>query len=87
MSACRRDHGCYLFTGFWWEMWNYYSLPKWAYTIPYVDFWRIFEMPVLGYLGYPFFGLIVFTYTALISSILLKRDMADVFDRPYRSLL
>src|SRR5271166_3879035 len=69
-----------LFTGFWWEMWNYYSLPKWVYTIPYVDFWRIFEMPVLGYLGYPFFGLIVFTYTALISSILLKRDMAQVFE-------
>jgi hypothetical protein len=70
-----------LFTGFLWEMWNYYSLPKWIYTIPYVGFWKIFEMPLLGYLGYPFFGLIVLTYTALLSSIFLKQDMADVFNR------
>ena len=69
-----------LFTGFWWEAWNYYSLPKWVYTIPYVGFWKIFEMPLLGYLGYPFFGLIVFTYAGLISSILLKRNLVDLFD-------
>src|ERR1035437_4218853 len=24
-----------LITGFWWECWNFYSLPKWIYTIPY----------------------------------------------------
>ena len=41
-----------LFTGFFWEMWNYYSFPKWVYTIPYVSFWHIFEMPFLGYGGY-----------------------------------
>src|ERR1051326_702043 len=38
--------------GFFWEMWNYFSLPKWIYTIPYVGFGKIFEMPVLGYTGY-----------------------------------
>jgi len=54
-----------LFTGFWWECWNFYSMPKWAYTVPYVGFWKIFEMPALGYLGYPFFGLIVFSYSVL----------------------
>jgi hypothetical protein len=54
-----------LFTGFWWECWNFYSLPKWIYTVRYVGFWKVFEMPVLGYLGYPFFGLIVFSYTVL----------------------
>jgi hypothetical protein len=70
-----------LFTGVWWEAWNYYSLPKWVYTIPYVGFWKIFEMPLLGYLGYPFFGLIVFTYAGLINSILLKRTLVDLFDR------
>jgi hypothetical protein len=69
-----------LFTGVWWETWNYCSLPKWIYTIPYVGFWKIFEMPALGYFGYPFFGLIVFTYTGLLSSLVLKRDMTDVFD-------
>ena len=46
-----------LICGFFWEMWNYYSLAKWMYSIPYVDRFRIFEMPVLGYLGYFPFGL------------------------------
>lgn len=43
--------GC-LVCGFFWEMWNYHSLPKWIYKVPGVDFWHVFEMPLLGYLGY-----------------------------------
>lgn len=43
--------GC-LICGFFWEMWNYYSYPKWKYHVPFVGFWHIFEMPALGYLGY-----------------------------------
>ena len=46
-----------LICGVFWEMWNYYSLAKWEYAIPYVDKYRIFEMPVLGYGGYLPFGL------------------------------
>jgi len=38
--------------GFFWEFWNFWAVPKWTYTIPYVGFWKIFEMPLLGYLGY-----------------------------------
>jgi hypothetical protein len=68
-----------LFTGFWWEFWNYYSLPKWYYTIPYVGFWKIFEMPVLGYFGYPFFGLAILSYISIISHPFFKRDVADYF--------
>jgi hypothetical protein len=68
-----------LVTGFWWECWNFYSLPKWIYTIPYVGFWKVFEMPILGYLGYPFFGLIVFCYSALILSFIAKQDLAKLF--------
>ncbi len=43
--------------GFFWEMWNYYSLAKWMYSIPYVSRFAVFEMPVLGYMGYLPFGL------------------------------
>jgi len=68
-----------LITGFWWECWNFYSLPKWIYTIPYVGFWKVFEMPILGYLGYPFFGLIVFSYAALILHFIAKQDLAKLF--------
>lgn len=46
-----------LFCGLFWEMLNYYSLAKWEYTIPFVDRYRIFEMPILGYAGYLPFGL------------------------------
>ena len=56
-------------TGFFWEMWNFYAFPKWIYTIPYVDFLRIFEMPILGYGGYLFFGLFVFTFTSMALGI------------------
>ncbi len=46
-----------LFCGFFWELWNIFSLAKWEYTIPYVDGLHIFEMPLLGYAGYLPFGL------------------------------
>ncbi len=38
--------------GFFWEMWNIFALPKWYYTVPFVNFAHIFEMPLLGYGGY-----------------------------------
>ena len=43
--------------GFLWEFWNYYAIPKWTYDIPFVGFFKIFEMPILGYLGYLPFAL------------------------------
>lgn len=43
--------------GFFWELWNYHSLAKWVYTVPYVERWLVFEMPLLGYAGYLPFGL------------------------------
>ena len=49
-----------LICGFFWEMWNYWSLPKWYYTVPYVGFGKVFEMPILGYIGYLPFALEIF---------------------------
>jgi hypothetical protein len=46
-----------LICGFFWEMWNYYSWPKWIYHTPGAQFLHIFEMPLLGYGGYIPFGL------------------------------
>jgi hypothetical protein len=68
--------------GFWWECWNVYSLPKWVYTIPYVGFWKIFEMPFLGYFGYPFFGLIVFSYASLLLSLVGSDNLVRLFYAP-----
>jgi hypothetical protein len=41
-----------LICGVLWEFWNFWAFPKWFYTVPFVGFFKIFEMPVLGYLGY-----------------------------------
>jgi hypothetical protein len=41
-----------LISGFFWEMWNYYSWPKWIYHTPGTEFLHVFEMPLLGYIGY-----------------------------------
>jgi hypothetical protein len=46
-----------LICGFFWELWNWRSLAKWIYTVPGVDRWHVFEMPMLGYAGYLPFGL------------------------------
>jgi hypothetical protein len=51
--------GC-LICGFFWEMWNFYSWPKWIYRIPYADVLHVFEMPLAGYLGYIPFALELF---------------------------
>jgi len=45
-----------LVCGFFWEMWNFYSLAKWQYSIPFVHTFSLFEMPLLGYAGYIPFG-------------------------------
>ena len=67
------------FNGVCWELWNFYSLPKWVYEIPDVDFWHVFEMPILGYLGYPFFGLFVFSYSASVLLLVCKQDILPMF--------
>jgi hypothetical protein len=46
-----------LICGLWWEAWNWFALSKWVYTLPVLDFWKIFEMPALGFLGFPPFAL------------------------------
>ena len=35
-----------------WEFWYFWANPQWVYHVPYLDFIHIFEMPLLGYLGY-----------------------------------
>jgi hypothetical protein len=40
-----------------WEFWNYWAITRWTYTVPYLGHLKVFEMPVLGYLGFPPFAL------------------------------
>lgn len=53
----------------------------WVYSIPYVNFWHLFEMPILGFLGYLPFGLycsvwwISFAYLLNIPSTYLDDEV------------
>lgn len=62
-----------LLCGFFWEMWNVHSLAKWEYSIPYVQRFLLFEMPVLGYSGYLPFGLECAAVAALVEELVPSR--------------
>ncbi len=47
-----------LLCGFFWELWNVASECRWTYEVSFVGWPRLFEMPLLGYAGYPVFGLL-----------------------------
>jgi hypothetical protein len=71
--------------GFLWEFWNYWALSKWTYTVPYFGNVKIFEMPVLGYLGFPPFAVECWVIYIFLRSLLPpgKRETgsAEVFMR------
>ncbi len=69
--------GC-LMCAFFWEMWNYYSYPKWYYYLPMVNFLHIFEMPLLGYIGYLPFSLELFAVYHFINGIFGNKDSSYV---------
>jgi hypothetical protein len=59
-----------IITGFFWEMWNYFSFPKWIYQVPGVQTLHLFEMPLLGYGGYMPFALELYAMYHLIAGLL-----------------
>ncbi len=60
--------------GFFWEFWNYWAIPKWTYDIPFFGFFKIFEMPILGYLGYFPFAFELYAMYFFIRSLLLRKE-------------
>lgn len=59
--------------GFLWEFWNYWAMTKWTYTVPYWGDVTLFEMPVLGYFGFPPFALAAFAMYHFLVSLLAPR--------------
>jgi Domain of unknown function (DUF4332) len=45
-----------LICGLLWEFWNFWALSKWIYTVPFFENAKGFEMPFLGFLGFPPFA-------------------------------
>jgi len=58
-----------------WEFWNFWARTKWIYTVPILGDIKIFEMPVLGYFGFPPFALECFAMYVFVRRLLwLGRD-------------
>jgi hypothetical protein len=58
-----------LLCGVLWEFWNYWARAKWLYTVPIMQRWKIFEMPLPGYLGFPPFAVECFTMYAFLRAL------------------
>jgi hypothetical protein len=56
-----------------WEFWNYWAATRWTYTVPYLGGTKIFEMPVLGYLGFPPFALEAYAMYHWLRGLLGRR--------------
>lgn len=67
-----------LTAGFFWEFWNFWANSHWEYSLPYLNFWRLFEMPVFGYGGFLPFALEVFALYSLLS-FAYKKLQRNVF--------
>lgn len=42
--------------GLLWEFWNFWAAARWVYSVPFFGRWQVFEMPLLGFLGFPPFA-------------------------------
>ncbi len=58
--------------GLLWEFWNYWAGGRWVYTLPFAPEWKVFEMPLVGYLGFPFFALEFFAMYSFTAGELLR---------------
>ena len=59
-----------LVCGVLWEFWNYWAISKWTYTVPFLGKVKIFEMPVLGFLGFPPFAVECWVMYIFLRSLL-----------------
>lgn len=66
--------GGVLICGFFWEMWNFYSYPRWVYHVPYLGVLHVFEMPLLGYGGYLPFSLELFAIYQFVVGLSGRRS-------------
>ena len=60
-----------MLAGLVWESLNYWARCKWIYTVPFFDRLKLFEMPLLGFLGFPVLALSAFSTWSLLAATLL----------------
>ena len=62
--------------GILWEFWNYWAGARWVYTFPMAQSWKIFEMPMPGYFGFPAFAVECWVMYEFLRT--LKRRLGDL---------
>jgi hypothetical protein len=53
-----------------WESWNWLASARWSYTVPFLGGAKLYEMPILGFLGFAPFALAVFALYQFIRGLL-----------------
>ena len=66
-----------LICGLLWEFWNFWALSKWVYTVPFFDKTKGFEMPFLGFFGFPPFAIQAYVIYNFISLFRFKRGWEE----------
>ena len=61
-----------------WEFWNFWARAKWIYTVPIFGDIKIFEMPVLGYFGFPPFALECLTMYVFIRRLFWRGQRRQI---------
>jgi hypothetical protein len=62
-----------LLCGGMWEFWNFWAPSKWVYSVPFFGDWRIFEMPALGFFGFPPFAVECWILYHLLRTLLERK--------------
>ena len=63
-----------------WEFWNFWAYTKWLYTVPFFQNVKWFEMPPLGFLGFPPFAVECYVLVNLLNTARRGRHW-EVWDR------
>jgi hypothetical protein len=63
--------------GILWELLNFWARAKWIYTVPFFEGGKLFEMPLLGFLGFLPFAVSAYALYRFLVTALQKRKMTS----------
>jgi hypothetical protein len=68
-----------------WEAWNIFARTKWIYTVPFLENFKLGEMPLLGYIGYPPFAFECYAFAAYLALFRNGRHWENTSDENRQS--
>lgn len=77
-----------LVCGVFWEFWNFWATGRWLYIFPILQGWKIFEMPLPGFLGFPAFAVecfVMFESVKVLARGLFQKRQGERVSRSYTS--